>query len=194
VAAARANSVAKSQGGVDAIVFDYDTTSDSFTPVRVIGTEVRSKTVPEIPISVALTEDGSGLYIGYGVLVGELVYLTVDSPAAPVLHGDFGAIMDIEPKNDKAFVAITGLDWPGVDVSMLSRVSLVEGELVEEPIVTNKGSGAGIAVDIHEDLLCFATWSPGRYEDGYNLSTWPGVPTSLLGCLLKSLSVLLAAI
>ncbi len=172
VAVARANSVAKSQGGVDAIVFDYDTASDSFTPVRVIGTEVRSKTMSEIPISVALTEDGSCLYIGYGVLVGELVYLTVDNPAAPVLHGDFGAIMDIEPKNDQAFVAITRLDWPGVDVSMLSRVSLLEGELVEEPIVTNEGSGAGMAVDIHEDLLCFATWSPGRYEDGYNLWTY----------------------
>lgn len=172
VVVTRANSVAKNQGGVDAIVFDYDTTVDSFTPVRVIGTEVRSKTEHEIPISAALTEDGSGLYIGYGVLVGELVYLAVDNPSAPVLHGDFRAVMDIELKNDKAFVAITGVDWPGVDVSMLSRVSIVNEALVEEPIVTNKGSSAGMAVDIYEDLLCFATWSPGRYEDGYNLWTY----------------------
>jgi hypothetical protein len=173
VAVARANGVTKGHGGVDAIVFDYDAPSDSFTPVRVIGTEARSNTVAENPVTVALTEDGSGLYIGYGVLlVGELAYLTVDDPAAPVLHGDFGAIMDIETISDKAFVAITGLDWPGVDVGMLSRVSIVGGELVEEPIVTNPGSGAGMAVDIHEDLLCFATWSPGRYEGGYNLWTY----------------------
>ncbi|MEW5961404.1 MAG: putative metal-binding motif-containing protein, partial [Chloroflexota bacterium] len=172
VAVARANSVAKSQGGVDAIVFDYDATSDSFTPVRVVGAEVRSKIGQETPISVALTEDGSGLYIGYGVLVGELVYLAVDNPSAPVLHGDFRAIMDIEPKNDKAFVAITGLDLLGADVSMLSRVSIVDEAFVEEPIITNAGSSAGMAVDIHEDLLCFATWSPGRYEEGYNLWTY----------------------
>jgi len=172
VAVARANSTTKNRGGVDAIVFDYDPTSDTFTPVRVIDTEVRSKTVHEIPVSVALTEDAGGLYIGYGVLIGELVYVPLDAPTDPILHGDFGAAMDIATRGNTAFVAITGLNWPWVDVSMLSRVSIVEGELVEEPLITNPGSSAGIAVDIHEDLLCFATWSPGRYEEGYNLWTY----------------------
>ena len=177
VAAARANSVPKSQGGVDAVVFDYSPPLDSFTPVRIIDTGVRSNITSEIPISVGLTEDAAGLYLGYGVLPGELVYLTVDAPQDPVLSARLGGVMDIAPRGDKAFVAVTGLDLSGGDVAMLSRVSIAGGAIVTEPIVTNPGSGAGIAVDAHGDLLCFATWSPGRYEDGYNLWAY----TNLLG-------------
>jgi hypothetical protein len=55
---------------------------------------------------------------------------------------------------------------------MLSRVRIVGGELVAEPLLTHPGSSAGNAVAIHDDLLCFGTWSPGRYEDGYNLWTF----------------------
>jgi hypothetical protein len=77
--------------------------------------------------------------------------------------------MDIATKGDTAFVAITDVDSLWVEVSMLSRVSIVEGALVEVPILTNPGSSPGGSVDIHRDLLCFGTWSPGRYEDGYNL-------------------------
>jgi hypothetical protein len=55
VAVALANNAPKNQGEVDAIVFDYDATADSFTPVRVLGTEVRSVTASEVPITVALT-------------------------------------------------------------------------------------------------------------------------------------------
>jgi hypothetical protein len=77
--------------------------------------------------------------------------------------------MDIATQGDTAFVAITDLDLPWVEVSALSRVSIVGEALVEEPILTNPGSSAGGSVDIHGDLLCFGTWSPARYEDGYNL-------------------------
>jgi hypothetical protein len=169
VAVACANDVAKGQGGVDAVVFDYDPTLDRFTPTRALSADVRANTAMEIPISVGLTEDARGLYIGYGVLVGELVYVPLDIPEAPILHGDLGAIMDIAIKGNTAFVAITGLDWPWVDVSMLSRVSIIGDELVEDPIVTHPGSSAGNAVDIDGDFLCFGTWSPARYEEGYNL-------------------------
>ena len=117
VAVALANNVPKNQGGVDAIVFDYNATTDSFTPVRVIGTEVRSRITSEVPITVALTEDAYGLYIGYS---GELVYLPLDDPLAPILTRDLGTVMDIATKGDTAFVAVTDLDWPWVEVSMLS--------------------------------------------------------------------------
>jgi len=86
VAVARANNVPQSAGGVDALVFDYNPASGSFTLVRALGTDVRSKTVLEVPVAVGLTEDASGLYIGYGVLAGELVYVPLDNPAEPVLH------------------------------------------------------------------------------------------------------------
>jgi hypothetical protein len=42
-------------------------------------------------------------------------------------------------------------------------------------MITNLGSGAGISVDTHGDLLCFGTWSPGRYESGYNLWAYRGL-------------------
>jgi hypothetical protein len=170
VAVARGNNVGKSQGGVDVLVFDYDPTARSFTLVRALGTDVRSNTTTEVPVTVGLTGDGNGLYVGYGILVGELVYVPLDAPGDPILRKNMGAIMDIQTLGDAAFVAITRLDWPWVPVSMLSRVNIVSGELVEKPIVTNPGSSAGNAVDIHGDLLCFGTWSPGRYEAGrYNL-------------------------
>jgi hypothetical protein len=166
VAVARANNIPQDQGGVDAIVFDYDATTDTFTPVRVIGTEVRSRTTSEVPTTLALTEDAHGLYIGY---TGELVYVPLDDPLAPILSRDLGVAMSIATEGDTAFVAISNLNAPWVEVSMLSRVSIVEEALVEEPILTNLGSSPGGSVDIHQDLLCFGTWSPARYEDGYNL-------------------------
>jgi hypothetical protein len=169
VAVARANDVARWQGGVDAVVFDYDPATDRFSPIRAVGTEVRRNTAFEIPIAVALSQDAAGLYIGYGILAGELVYVPLDNPEAPVPHGDWGAVMDIATKGDTAFVALTCLDWPTAACSMLSRVRIVSEELVEEPILAHAGSSAGHAVDLDGNLLCFGTWSPGRYEDGYNL-------------------------
>ncbi len=171
VAAARANNVAKGRGGVDALVFDYDPATGKLALVEAIGTDVRAKTAIETPLTVGLTEDGGGLYIGYGVIVGELAYVPLGAAGGQVLHGDFGAAFDIKTKGDGAFVANTALR-PGEDASMLSRVRIVDGQLVEEPILTNPGSGAGMAVDLHGDLLCFATWTPGRYEEGYNLWTF----------------------
>jgi len=170
VAVARVNNVTKTQGGVDALVYDYDPVSDTFTLVSVFGTEVRSKTDKEAPITVGLTEDGAGLYIGYGILVGELVYVPVDSPGEQAIQADIGSPMDIATQGDAAFVALTGLSFE--DFSMLSRVTPVGGVLVEDEIVINSGSGAGISVGVDGDLLCFGTWSPGRYEEGYNLWTF----------------------
>ena len=172
VAVARANDVRQAQGGVDAVVFDYDPASGWFTATHVFGAEIRANTAFEIPISVGLTDDAKGLYVGYGVLPGELVYVPLDTPDDPVLHGDVGAVMDIATLGDVAFVAITDLDWPTVDCTQLSRVRIVGGELVAEPLLTNPGSSAGNAVAIHDDLLCFGTWSPGRYEEGHNLWTF----------------------
>jgi hypothetical protein len=170
VAVARANSVGKDHGGVDVIVFDYNATTNTFTPVNVIGTEVRSKLSKEIPIAVALTENAGGLFIGYedDLVAGELVYVPLDTPGGPTLHADFGATLDIAIKDDAAFVAFTDVATDP-QVRMLSRFSIVNDTLIEEPIVTNPIASAGIAVDVDGDLLCFGTWSPGRYEDGYNL-------------------------
>jgi hypothetical protein len=175
VALARVNNVPKTQGGVDALVYDYDPGSDTFTLVKVFGTEVRAKTDSEAPISVALTGDTNGLYIGYGILVGELVYASLDAPGEQAIQVDIGAPMDIVTQGDTAYVALTGLTWPWEDFSMLSRVRPVDGELLEEPIVTHPGSGAGVSLDVDGDLLCFGTWSPGRYEEGYNLWVFRGL-------------------
>ena len=178
---ARANNGPKIQAGVDAIVFDYSPTADAFTPVRVISTEVRSRTASEVPVAVALTEGALGLYIGY---IGELVYVPLDDPPSPILASALGTVMDIATKGDTAFVAVTDLDWPWVAVSALIRVGIVEGALVEAPILTNTGSSAGGSVDINGDLLCFGTWSPSRYEDGSNLWVFTDVladPPTRLG-------------
>jgi len=166
VAVARVNNVNKSQGGVDALVYDYDPLSDTFTLVNAFGTEVRSKTDIEVPITVGLTGDGLKLYIGYGIIVGELVYIPLENPEN-VLHADIGSPMDIATRGEAAFVALTGLSTG--DFSMLSRVTPVSGALVEEEIIIHSGSGAGMSVGVDGDLLCFGTWSPGRYEEGYNL-------------------------
>jgi len=173
VVVALGNDVSKSQGGVDAVVYTYDPALDTFSLVKAIGTEARSITTAEVPITASLSEDGSGVYIGYGVLAGELAYVPLAVPSDPTLNKNIGGVMDIETKGNYAFVGITRVDWPWVAVSMLSRVSIVGGELVEEPLITNPGASAGNAVDIHGDLLCFGTWSPGRYETGeYNLWTF----------------------
>lgn len=170
VAVARANFVAQSQGGVDALVYDYDPSADAFTLVRVIGTEARGRTAAEVPITAGLTEDGTGLYLGYGAPAGELVYVPIDSPADPFLRLELGAAMDIKVKDDVAFVAVSRIDWPWVTVSMLSRVQIVGGALVENRMLTNLGSSAGGSVEIDGDLLCFGTLTPARYEgDRYNL-------------------------
>ena len=166
VAVARVNSVAQNQGGVDAVVFSYDPASDAFTVVKAFGTDVRSKALPESPISVGLTEDGSGLYIGYGILIGELVYAPIDKPGDPVLRKDTGAVMDIATKGNTAFIAITGLALPNADNPMLSRISIGASNLIEKPIVTNRGLIAGYSVDIHGDLLCFGGGGVARYEAG----------------------------
>lgn len=183
VAVARANTVRQNQGGVDVIVFDYNAATHTFTPVNVIGTEVRSKSTREIPIAVALTEHAGGLYIGYGdgLAAGELVYVPLDTPGGPTLHADFGATLDIAMKGDTAFVAFTNVATDP-QVRMLSRFSIVNDTLVEEPIVTNPGSSAGVAVDVDGDLLCFGTMTPGRFEDGYNLwafNNLEGTPTRI---------------
>ncbi len=176
VAVARANPVAKSQGGLDAVVFAYDPAQGSFSLVKALGTEVRSVTVKEVPITVGLTSDGRGLYVGYGVLSGELVYVALDSSQPALLQRKVGAVMDIATKGRTAFVAITRLSWPWVAISMLSRVRVVAGALVEEPLLTNPGLGSGNAVSIDGDLLCFGTGSPKRYEAGqHNLWMYRGL-------------------
>ncbi|MBU1878429.1 MAG: hypothetical protein KJ734_05720, partial [Chloroflexi bacterium] len=87
-----------------------------------------------------------------------------------ILRSNLGGVMDVEAKGDVAFAAVTKLDWPWVPCTMLGRVRVVGGALVDEPLVTNPGSSAGNALDIDSDFLCFGTWSPGRYEGGkYNL-------------------------
>lgn len=165
VALARANMVTKGQGGVDALVYDYEPASGRFTPVRAVGTEARSHSwLPEVPVTVGLTEDGQGLFIGYGVLVGELAYVPLAAPGGPILHKTLGGVMDIKTKGDVAFVAITTLGLPLTQVSMLSRVRVANGELVDEPIITKSSAAAGGSVDIHGDCLAFATWGVQRYD------------------------------
>jgi len=167
VAVARVNNVAKAMGGVDALVYDYDPVSDTFILVKAIGTEGRAKTTTEAPISVGLTADGGGLYIGYGILVGELVYVRLDSPGDVALQADIGAVMDIATLGDEAYVALTGLSL--TEFNMLSKITPGASVLTETAVISNTGSGAGVSVDLHDDFLCFSTWSPGRYEEGYNL-------------------------
>ena len=169
VAVARVNNVTRDQGGVDALVYDYDPLSDSFNLLHVIETEVRAKTDKEAPISVGLTDSGQGLYIGYGVLVGEVVYVPLDDPESPPVQAEIGSGMDIATYGESAFVALTGLVAAPESIGMLSRVDLISGTLEQTPIITNTGSGAGMSVALHDDLLCFGTWSPGRYEEGNNL-------------------------
>ena len=134
VAVALANNGPQSEGGVDAVVYTYDPALDLFTLVKAIGTEARSITTAEVPVAVGLREDGSGVYIGYGVAAGELVYVPLAVPSDPILNINIGGVMDIKTKGSYAFVAITRVDWPWVTVSMLSRVGIVGGELMEEPL------------------------------------------------------------
>jgi hypothetical protein len=169
VAVARVNNVTKDQGGVDAIIYEYDPVLDTFNLVTAIETNVRGNEEKEAPITASFSQDGVGLYIGYGILVGELVYVPFDNPEDGVLRADIGSPMDIAAHGEWTYLALTGLVSADQSFGMLSRVRPFSSTLEVEPLITNNGSGAGISVGVHEDLLCFGTWSPGRYEQGYNL-------------------------
>jgi hypothetical protein len=167
VAVAHANNVTQNQGGVDAIVYDYQPISHTFTVSRVLGTEVRSNTLQETPLSVGLTDDGSGVYIGYGNNAGEIVYVPLDDPGGSVLQKKVGWVMDVKTRGQQAFAAVTML---GVQINMLSRFQPGAGELLETPILSTTVLAAGNAVDIDGDFLCFGIGGPGRLgEDQVNL-------------------------
>jgi len=187
VAVANANAVPKSWGGVDAVVFEYNPAIDTFTVVEAFGTEMRSKILTEVPLTVGLTEKSPpdrGLYIGYGwptlILLppfcdgyGEIVYVPIDTPGPPLNLSGIGAVMDIKTRGDKAFVALSKAIQFG-ECSLLSRIRIAgEGpdrELAQDAILTMEyPGGTGGYVDIHGDFLAFGTWIGGRYERGYNL-------------------------
>ena len=188
VAAARGNAVSKITGGVDAVVFSYNPAGDTFDVLTAFGTDVRSNSKLEGPYVVGLTEDGAGLYIGYGWFslsllppffdgYGELVYVSLDPVGTVVRKNGTGAIMDIDVKDSMAFAAKVK-----VEESMLTRFHLDGGALVEEAIFD--GGGPGGAVYLHDDLLCFGTLSVSRSEEGSNLWVYKdldSMPPTLVG-------------
>ena len=172
VAVAHVNNVNRSVGGVDALVYDVDTETGRLSLAAVVPTDVRAVETVETATTVALTSDGTGLYVGYGVLPGELAFVRLDGPELSVIHADIGSPFDIETRGDTAFVALTRLCGRAQTCNMLSRLEVGESGLAETPLLTNKGAAAGGAVDIDGERLCFGTWSPARYGQDGDSNIW----------------------
>ena len=180
VAVAHNNPVMKGSGGIDALVFQYDPAADSFTVQNVLlAQDVRESTNLEMPITVALTDDAQGLYIGLGYIgfalnlpptaaYGELAFVDLIDPQAPAMNlTEIGAPMDLDTVGDTVFAALTRFK-AGQQCSMLSRVQVGGQGLEETVMLSNMGQSAGGAIDIAGDALAFGLQIIGRYE-GKNL-------------------------
>ena len=172
VAVARINNGFKIEGGVDVAVFEYDAQCDPlgecFTITHAFDArDIRSADL-EMPVTVGLTDDAEGLFIGY--FGPEIAYVDLNAPSN-VLNMTFGFVYDIQVVGDTAYVA----SGQNSDDSILSRLRVVNGQLERDLIHSFYGKGPGEALDIHGDMLCFGGGGPNRDPDGYNLFVYSGV-------------------
>lgn len=172
VAVALTNNVPKATGGVDAAVFEYDPLcdpqGDCFTLLHAFdATEIRIGD-NEMPLTVGLTDDADGLFIGY--FGPEIAYVDLTDPSI-VLNMNFGFVYDIQVIADSAYVA----SGKNSDGSILSRVRVLNGQLERDLIQSFSGLGPpGEAVDVHGDVLCFGVGGPDRDPNGNNLFIYTG--------------------
>lgn len=174
-----------SQGSVDAAVFSYDPLCDPqreecFTVINAFDSDFLRGNELSVPVVVGLTQNGDGLFVGYSGQ--EMVYTKVDGSGTPLSINYTTGVFDIAMHGDDAYVASGKIDGN----IKLSRVRLQNNALVRENIHSVDITGAGAAVDISGDTLCFGIGGPDRDPQGHNLYVFDGVQSGGLPTLAAS--------